>query len=109
MARALLIIVLILVLGYGAWKAFPLLAGPDLVIETPTEGQSFPGGFVEITGIAKHSERLSLNGGPLLIDESGHFSTSIVVAPGGAILSLTATDRFGKTTTVRRSVFVPNP
>jgi hypothetical protein len=109
MLRTLVVIVLLLVLLYGGYRAIPLLSGPDIELMSPTEGQSFPDGFTAIEGIASHSESLSLNGAPLLIDEAGHFKTSLVLPPGGAILSLTATDRFGKSITVRRSVFVPNP
>jgi len=107
MARIALAVVLVLLVGYGAWKAYPLLAGPRIVLSSPADGQSVADGFVLVQGVATHSESLSLNGAPLLIDESGHFSTSLVLAHGSAILSLTATDRFGKSVTVRRSVFVP--
>lgn len=100
-------LVLLILLGYGGFKALPLLEGPTLVVTSPKEGETFADGFVRIQGTALHTENLALNGGTLLIDESGHFSTVLVVAHGGAILSLTATDRFGKTETVRRTIFVP--
>lgn len=101
------VLALIILIGYGAWKGAPLLAGPHLILTSPTEGQSFPDGFVKVTGQALHTENLSLDGAPLLIDESGHFDTTLVLPPGGAILSLTATDRFGKSESVTRTIFVP--
>lgn len=99
--------ILLVLIAYGAFKAAPLLTGPEITLTSPTEGQSFADGFVVVSGTSVHTEKLSLNGGPLLIDEKGAFSTSLVLPHGGAILSLTATDRFGKTETVTRSVFVP--
>jgi hypothetical protein len=107
MLRAGTLIALVLLAGYGVFKAVPLLSGPEITLSSPTEGQSFAGGFALIEGTASHTENLSLNGAPLLIDAKGHFSTTLVLPHGGAILSLTATDRFGKSESVRRTIFVP--
>ena len=99
--------ILIILVAYGVYKAVPLLSGPEIRLSSPAEGQSFPDGFVQIQGTALHTEKLILDGAPLLIDESGRFSTTLVLPHGGAILSLTATDRFGKTEHLERSIFVP--
>lgn len=107
MLRIAILSVLVLLLGYGAFKAAPLLEGPHIVLESPVDGASFPDGFIPVQGTASHTENLSLNGTPLLIDEKGHFSTSLVLPHGGAILSLTATDRFGKSESVSRTILVP--
>ena len=107
LTRILIAASLLLLAGYGVWKAVPLLEGPRITVSTPTDGQSFPSGFILIEGVASHTENLTLNGGPLPIDKKGHFSTSLVLPAGSAILSLTATDRFGKRMTVRRTVLVP--
>ncbi|MDB5194877.1 MAG: hypothetical protein JWO84_61 [Parcubacteria group bacterium] len=107
MLRATTLIALLLLAGYGVFKALPILSGPELTLSSPAEGQSFEGGFVLIKGMATHTENLALDGAPLLIDADGHFSTTLVLPHGGAILSLTATDRFGKSESVRRTIFVP--
>lgn len=99
---------LTLLLIYGVVKALPLLTGPSIRIDSPVAYQAFSDGFVQIQGTARHTETLTLNDGPLLIDESGHFATSLVLPHGSAILSLTATDRFGRSRLERRTVFVPN-
>jgi hypothetical protein len=100
-------IVLILLAAYGAAKALPLVSGPHISLASPTQYQSFSDGFVKVEGVASHTENLSLDGAPLLINASGRFSTTLVLPHGGAILSLTATDRFGKSTGVTRTIFVP--
>ncbi len=105
--RSIAGIALVALVFYGVWKATPLLSGPVLQLESPTQGQSFPDGAVIVSGIARHTEKLTLNGAPLLIDGSGTFATTLDMPPGGAILSLTVTDRFGRTHTEQRSVFVP--
>lgn len=107
MLRGGILLVLLLLTAYGGVKAFPLLAGPELTLTSPADGQGLSDNFVTVSGIAAHTENLSMNGAPLLIDAKGHFSTVLVLPHGGAILSLTATDRFGKSETVRRTIFVP--
>jgi hypothetical protein len=107
MLRAGTLIALLLLASYGVFKALPLLSGPEITLASPADGQSFADGFVRIEGIAAHTENLSLNGAPLLIDAKGHFAITLVLPHGGAILSLTATDRFGTSERVRRTIFVP--
>lgn len=100
-------ILLLVLLGYGAIKAWPLVSGPSLSIDTPSNYTTFPEGFIRVSGKANHTENLSLNGGPLLIDPSGRFDTTLLFPEGGAILIFTATDRFGRSVTERRTVYVP--
>jgi hypothetical protein len=105
--RSAIAIVLILIIGYGFKEAWPLISGPRLALASPENGGIFDNGFITISGTAVHTQSVSLDGGPLLTDPQGHFSETVVLPPGGAILTITATDRFGRTTTTRRSVFVP--
>ena len=100
-------LVLALLVIYGAIEAWPLVRGPVLTINSPQNGQTFGDGAVIITGTTHHTETLSLNGSTLLMNEAGHFETTLLLPRGSAILSLNATDRFGRSTTLRRTVFVP--
>jgi hypothetical protein len=106
-ARILTVIVLLIVAGYGLREALPLIMGPSLSITEPKNSEIFYNSFINISGTAVHTQSVSLNGGPLLIDQNGHFQTTLTLPHGGAILTLTATDRFGRSTTERRTVFVP--
>ncbi|HEY0010926.1 MAG TPA: hypothetical protein VGB97_03395 [Candidatus Paceibacterota bacterium] len=99
------VIVLILVVGYGLVKAWPLVRGPELTLEPVTQGD-VPG-VVSFRGRALHTETLTLNGGILLIDDRGYFEKTLTLPSGGAILSLTATDRFGRSSYERLTVLVP--
>lgn len=96
---------LLVLLGYGAVAAWPILTGPQITLSSPGDYETLPGGHAAIQGRALHTETLWLNGAPLLMDEAGHFSALLTLPSGGAILSLTATDRFGREITERRSVF----
>ena len=100
----LLIVVLVF---YGGVKAWPILRGPSIEIANPNEYSIAPRGLVALSGIAKHTETLTLNGALLLIDQEGRFEKTLLLGSGGAILSLTATDRFGRTTTEKRVIYIP--
>jgi hypothetical protein len=107
MTRYLIGTVLFVLIGYGCLEAWPLLAGPSLVIESPTENASFPEGIVTVQGRAARAAVLMLNGLPVLHDQNGDFSSTLTFPQGGSILTFVATDRFGRTVTATRSIFVP--
>jgi len=99
----------VLVVGaiYGCIEAWPLIIGPGLVIEIPADNTTFPGGIVGIRGRALHTAQLTLNNALVLRDQDGNFSSTLTFPRGGSILTFVATDRFGKTVTATRSIFVP--
>lgn len=100
-------LVLLALCGYGLLEARHLIRGPSILIDIPSDYTTFADGFITVAGTAHNSEKLSLNGGPLPIDEEGRFEKIIVLPQGGGILSLTATDRFQRSVTERRMIFVP--
>jgi len=104
--RVLTALILLIVLIYGIHEAIPLLAGPQLSISSPQNGESFDNNFIIISGTAVHTQGVSLDGGPLLTDQTGHFETTLTLPSGGAILTITGTDRFGRSVSEQRTVFV---
>lgn len=107
MSRLLAAITLLLVVAYGGYKAIPLLRGPHIALTSPVENQVISSSTLLISGVAARTENLMLNGALLPIDAEGRFSKTLTVPSGGVILSLTATDRFGKSVQISRSVFIP--
>ena len=107
MIRLVLALLLVAVLLYGGVEAAPIIKGPHISLTSPVLGVEIIDGAVSITGTAKRAESLQLNGGPLLIEENGNFAKEITLPRGGAVLSLVATDRFGRTDSLRQAVFVP--
>jgi len=102
--RLISLILLSLVLAYGFIKAVPLLRGPYITISTLSTNAD---GLTTLSGTAVHTQTLTMDGGTLLIDGDGHFSTSLMFPRGGVILKLTATDRFGRSRTLERTVVTP--
>ncbi len=107
MFRAIVGIVLVLLIGYGAVKALPILSGPSLSLVVPSDYTTFPEGFIGVSGVAHNTEAVFLNGAPVLIDPEGRFAKELWLPQGGSILTFTARDRFGRTVTERRTVYIP--
>ncbi len=105
--RALTAIILALILLYGIHEALPLIEGPKINLTSPKNGESFYTGLITISGTAVHTQAVRLDGAPLLTDEYGNFKTTLTLPHGGAILTISATDRFGRTVSEERTVFVP--
>src|SRR3989344_6101247 len=108
MTRYLIAAALFALIGYGLIEAWPLLAGPALSVDSPRANSSFPGGVVTVRGNAARAATLTLNGAPMLHDQKGGFSSTLTFPRGGSILTFVATDRFGRTVSETRSVFVPS-
>jgi len=104
--RTIAAVFLFALLAYGAVASRPILAGPTLSVMSPAVFETLADGRTLIEGTARHTETLWLNGAPLLMDEAGNFTTTLTLPSGGTVLSLTATDRFGREVTELRSVFV---
>jgi hypothetical protein len=107
MTRYFIGTVLLLLIVYGVAEAWPLIKGPALSLTSPTNNESFPGGIITVSGKAARVALLTLDGSPLLHDQNGDFSSTLTFPEGGSILTFSATDRFGRTVTVTRSIFVP--
>lgn len=105
--RTIIAVVLLLLVGYGFIEARHLLKGPDILVDIPSNYTTFEDGFVPVSGTTKNTETLVINGGLLPIDEAGKFQKTLVFPKGSSILSLTATDRFGRQTTEQRTLFIP--
>ena len=107
MTRYLLGALLAVLLAYGLFEAWPLIRGPVLTVESPPENATVPGGIVTLRGRAARASLLTVNGGLVLHDAHGDFAATMTFPRGGSILTFVAKDRFGRSTTVTRQIFVP--
>jgi len=107
MTKYLTIAIFFILAGYGCVEAWPLMRGPSLSIDSPRDNAPFPGGIVAVRGNAVRVATLTLDGAPVLHEENGNFSSTLTFPRGGSLLTFTATDRFGRTVTATRNIFVP--
>ena len=84
------------VLGYGFYKALPLILGPSIELSTPTNGQVAEGTAIPIRGTVTRTQRLFINGIATAFSATGLFETRLAVYPGNNIIELTALDKFNR-------------
>lgn len=95
------VVLLLLLIAYSAYQARAYLAGPALTIEHT--GQT--GTLLEISGTAQRVAFLSLQGRQIFTDERGVWQETILLLPGYNIVSLAATDRFGRKAEIHRDFY----
>lgn len=95
----LLALLVLLAIGYGAFRAYPLVAGPSIVVYSPADGDYVASTTFEVSGQVKRATRITLQGKPITIDTEGHFSETLVAQPPYTILVLVAQDAYGESVT----------
>lgn len=95
-AALLAVLAFIIVLTYGLFEARRLLEGPQLTITSPKEGSAVHSPAVLVEGVATNIAFLTINDKPSFTDEEGHFRELLSPPPGYTVVTVAATDRFGR-------------
>lgn len=102
--RTLLILVLaVLFVAYGYYQARNLIQGPSITLTHIPDRVTNERAFT-LTGTARNIVSLTLNGKPVYTNEQGDFTHKLILESGSTIMTLTAEDRYGRTTSVRETL-----
>lgn len=93
----LLVAMVTIAIAYGLFKAYPLVAGPRIVIYSPADGDYVASTTFEVSGKVTRANIITLQGRPITIDTEGHFSETLVAQAPYTILVLVAQDHYGET------------
>lgn len=77
---------------------------PKLVIEAPSQNAAVSTKKVELLGTTDPDATVTVNGISVLVRGDGKFFDQVTIEPGGNTITVTATSRYGKTTTTTRFV-----
>jgi hypothetical protein len=95
------------VVVYVVFQARFLILGPQITL-APTHPGRHNQPVVTLTGSATNITRLWLNDRLIYTDRDGHFTEALVLENGYTIATLTAEDRYGRKTSLKREfVFMP--
>ncbi len=94
--RGSLVTFMLLLMAYGAYEAYDLIAGPSITILSPKNGTIITDSLITIEGETKNVTWISLLGRPITINEHGVFKEKLLLPPGYSILTLEAKDRLGR-------------
>jgi len=86
----------LVVIAYAYYEGRGLLYGPSIEIAGRAMEVSEP--TISIEGKAERIATLNMNGKQIPVTEEGAFSELYVLSPGYNRITLSASDRFGKTT-----------
>ncbi len=86
----------VVIIGYGSYQMRGLINGPRITVETPLNGSSLTSSLVTISGQASRVTKLFLNGAKLTPDQTGRFTSQLLLATGYNIIQLDGEDRFGR-------------
>ena len=106
---ASVIFFLALIGGYSYYQARKLIDGPEIVIDSPKDGETVTDPLIDIKGKATNIKDISLDDRPVFIDEQGNFDEKLLVQEGYTIITMKASDRFGETTQKSISLYYNPP
>lgn len=83
-------------LAYGAFRSYPLVAGPSVTIYGLQDGDYVASTTFEVSGQVRRAMSITLQGRPITIDTEGRFSETLVAQSPYTILILEAKDAYGE-------------
>lgn len=101
--------VVLIVLCFFAylWVEYRQFAGsPDLVLNSPAEGQTVEIPAVIVEGKTDPDAKVKINDQDVGVDQEGKFREEIKLSNSANDLTVTATSKFGQVSTEKRTVFV---
>ncbi|MDB5194197.1 MAG: seg [Parcubacteria group bacterium] len=89
---------LALIALYALFQARYIILGPEVSLISPTDGFVSTTSLITISGTARNTTFTSLDDRPIFLDESGHFSETLLAPEGISTIIVKARDRFGRET-----------
>lgn len=104
-----LVILVLIFLGYLGLQYGKINLPPTLTIDTPTNQLVVTERRVDVLGRTNPDATVTVNGVSVLVRGDGKFFEQVSLDPGVNKITITATSRFGKTTTLTREVGLQLP
>lgn len=92
----LIIILVIIAISYGTFRAYPILSGPSITIYSPKDGDIVASSTFEVTGVVKRSKETKIQGRSITTDTDGNFSEILVAQYPYTTIIISAKDSYGK-------------
>lgn len=96
--------VLFVIFGYLVFQYVHFISSPNLLVESPKEGQEITSGSVMVFGTTEADVKLTVNNQPVLVDNDGKFSVDLAVTKETRQVDVIAISRSGKLTEIHRTI-----
>ncbi len=97
----------ILLVSYAMYQARFIIQGPQIRITSHTNGLTVGGHLITLEGLARNVAWLSLNDRQIFTNDKGAWSEKLLVSEGVSVVTLKATDRFGRKTEEEIELVLP--
>lgn len=84
----------ILIIGYFIFNFRIFIAGPEILITSPQNGEVTDKELIEISGKAENVNFISINDRSIFLDENGNFKEVLLLSSGYNIIVIKARDKF---------------
>ncbi|MEK7136476.1 MAG: hypothetical protein AAB821_02700 [Patescibacteria group bacterium] len=91
-----MVVIFVVIIVYSYFKTTDILTGPEITVISPTSGSTYAEELATIKGRAERIAKIYLNDRQIFTDDEGRFTESLLLFPGYNILTLKATDAFGR-------------
>lgn len=108
-SRGIISLVVLGILGFIGFRLYPIIHGPRIHVETLTNGETLMDSMIRISGIADYTQQLIVNGKELPLSPTGSFDEKLILNPGYNLVTIAASDRYGKTTNRSYIVVLKEP
>jgi len=95
---SVIVLVALAIIGYAIWRSLDYARGPAIVISAPENGSTILSSTTDVIGRADRVNSLSVNGKAISLDERGNFKETLIVFPGLNLITIDASDQFGRRT-----------
>lgn len=92
-------ILVLIAITYGLFRAYPLLAGPNITVHSPKDGENVASTTFQISGTVLRAKEITIQGRPITTDTDGKFNETLVPQYPYTLIILEAKDSYGNTKT----------
>ena len=90
---------ILLIIGYALFNSRLFIKGPQLIIESPSDGTSITERKINIKGVTLNTNFISINNRTISIDEQGNFDVPLLLQDGYNQVLIRAHDKFNRQVT----------
>lgn len=98
--------VILILIGYLVFQYVKFISPPYLLVESPKENQTVNSRTVSVFGITDSDAKITVNNQPVEVFDDGRFSVHLDIVPETKDITIVASSRSGKTTTISRKINV---
>lgn len=105
-AAVLILLIFTLIGGYILYQYRYAFLSPPLSVHTPKENEILTSTTVQVSGKSDPNATVIVNNSAVSLDQDGNFTKQVDLFSGKTMIEITATNRFGKRSSIKRFIEV---